>query len=439
VEDDFDTVLAGAAREGSARIIVTLADDSADDLSPDSDLQNANRERISQLQKALLKGVRIRHSRSVKRFENLPLLAMSVDANELRLLRASPQVGEIFEDKLYTLTRHEFSIAQIGADTGWLLGHLGAGQTVVIVDNGVDKNHPLLVNKVVKEACFSTRDPQRRISPRCGGRATKRIGLNTAAVTCGFMDFDCTHGTFNASLAAGNSLTPDFFGSGVAPLANIIAIKVDSLVRNRRVCGGQASCVRASGSDVMRALDWVFRLQASSTIAAVNISLETNASPRQCRRDPIKRAVDLLWLGNIATIAASGNGSSPNRLASPACVARVISVGATTSLFSPTDTEEVLPFSNSASSLSLLAPGGGIGLPMPGVVPDGFEVVGSGTSLAAPFVTGAWAVLKSHKPSAGVDEIRAALVNTGKPILDTKNGVVTSRIQIPQAHAALGP
>ena len=76
---------------------------------------------------------------------------------------------------------------------------------------------------------------------------------------------------------------------------------------------------------------------------------------------------------------------------------------------------------------------------MPGVVPEGFEVVGSGTSFSAPFVAGAWAALKARKPSASVDEILAILANTGKPLMDPRNGVVKPRIQISQAHAALAP
>lgn len=228
--------------------------------------------------------------------------------------------------------RHELAIAQIGADRGWEMGHTGAGQSIVIMDNGVDKNHPLLLNKVVAEACFSTNDPARRIAPLCGKRRTAHIGFNAAAVSCGSGDFDCTHGTFLAGLAAGNSLAPDLAGSGVAPHANIIAIKVTSLMTNRRVCAPAVRCQIALDSDVLRGLDLVFRWRGFFNIASVNLSLGVVVPPRRCNTTPTRRAVAKLRTANIATIAASGNNGFVDRLSSPACVPGVVSVGTSNTL-----------------------------------------------------------------------------------------------------------
>jgi subtilisin family serine protease len=186
-------------------------------------------------------------------------------------------------------------------------------------------------------------------------------------------------------------------------------------------------------SDVLRGLDLVFRWRRFFNIASVNLSVGALVPPRRCDATPIRRAVAKLRTANIATIAASGNNGFADRLTSPACVTGVVSVGATDTL------DEVWPLTNNAPSLSLLAPGVEIGLPMPGVVPEGFEVAGSGTSFSAPFVSGAWAVLKARKPSAGVDEILAILAGTGKPLMDPRNGLLKPRIQIGQAHAALVP
>ena len=57
--------------------------------------------------------------------------------------------------------------------------------------------------------------------------------------------------------------------------------------------------------------------------------------------------------------------------------------------------------------------------------------------MAAPHVTGAWALLKSKKPDASVDEILDALRTTGKPIIDILSGASFPRIDIPAALAAL--
>jgi hypothetical protein len=61
----------------------------------------------------------------------------------------------------------------------------------------------------------------------------------------------------------------------------------------------------------------------------------------------------------------------------------------------------------------------------------------SGTSMAAPHVAGAWAVLKSKKPSASVNEILNALRSTGQPITDSRNGLTLPRIDVAAALDAL--
>jgi subtilisin family serine protease len=91
-------------------------------------------------------------------------------------------------------------------------------------------------------------------------------------------------------------------------------------------------------------------------------------------------------------------------------------------------------FSNSSGLVSLLAPGTAIASSVPGAAYS----TASGTSMATPHVAGAWAVLKSAKPTATVAEILSALQNTGVPITDTRNGVVKSLIQIGNSTTSVG-
>jgi hypothetical protein len=93
----------------------------------------------------------------------------------------------------------------------------------------------------------------------------------------------------------------------------------------------------------------------------------------------------------------------------------------------------VAGYSNSASILNLLAPGSSIYSSVPG----GIYTYLSGTSVAIPHVTGAWAVLKSKKPTATVDEVLAALTNTGVLITDSRNGIAKPRIKVDAALAAI--
>jgi hypothetical protein len=140
-----------------------------------------------------------------------------------------------------------------------------------------------------------------------------------------------------------------------------------------------------------------------------------------------KDAIDLLRSVGIATVVASGNNGFVDALTAPACISSAISVGSTTK------TDEVSGFSNAAPFLSLLAPGGSITSSIPG---GGFATF-SGTSMAAPHVAGAWAVLKSRLPSATVDQILDALRSTGQPIVDSGNGLTFPRIQVDRAVSAL--
>jgi subtilisin family serine protease len=143
-----------------------------------------------------------------------------------------------------------------------------------------------------------------------------------------------------------------------------------------------------------------------------------------------KAAIDNLRSVNIATVISSGNSGYKTAIGAPACISTAISVGSTT------DSDVVSSFSNVASFLSLLAPGSSINSSVPG---GGYDVF-NGTSMAAPHVTGAWAILKSKFPSASVDEILKALQITGVLVNDTRSGgTVTGmrRIQVDYALNAM--
>ena len=103
-----------------------------------------------------------------------------------------------------------------------------------------------------------------------------------------------------------------------------------------------------------------------------------------------------------------------------ACVSTAVSVGNTGK------DDVVWPSSNVASFLSLFAPGGGIVSSYPG----GLWATASGTSMATPHVTGAFAVLKQAAPSASVSAILTALQQTGIPIVDTRPGGNATRPRI---------
>ncbi len=360
---------------------------------------------------------------NVKRFSTIPAMALHVDASGLEALLAHPDVVEIVEDIPLEPALHD-SVELIGGELdGSFETYTGQGQTIAIIDTGVDKHHPFLSGKVVSEACYSTNKEDRGVSSLCPGGAESSTAVNSG-LNCDPDISLCGHGTYVAGVAAGSS---NKF-SGVAKDASIIAIQVYSRFSD---CGDYSSpCLKAYSSDVISGLERVYSLRNTYAIASVNMSLGSGRYESVCDNSLYKPVIDTLRAVGIATVVASGNGSSTTSISSPACVASSVSVGSTTKA------DAVSSFSNSADFLSLLAPGSSITTCAPGAK-YGATI---GTSIAAPHVAGAWAVLKQAKPDAGVAEVLDALQSTGEQVADRRSGAgnrVTPRIDVQHALSAL--
>jgi subtilisin family serine protease len=308
-------------------------------------------------------------------------------------------------------------------------GATGKGQVVAILDSGVASNHPFLKGKVVGEACFGTKQSGPvEIVPFCPGGKTEAFGPGSGE-PCRVEG--CGHGTHVAGIVAGK----DASFSGVASDAKLLAVQVFSKANNDPACDGP--CLSSSLSDVIRGIEWVFEQRKFFKIAAVNMSLGMGTFSETCgaASPPVASAINLLRKANIAPVIASGNNSYATGISLPACLEGAISVGASTY------NDTVAAFSNSANFLSLLAPGMSISAAQNGgiysSIPGAQFINMSGTSMAAPHVSGAFAVLRSVKSNATIDQILLALQSTGKQIIDPRNGVAVSRIQTDRAVAAI--
>jgi len=216
--------------------------------------------------------------------------------------------------------------------------------------------------------------------------------------------------------------------------AQIMAVQVFSQFNRSSDCGGSPPCTRAWTSDIIAGLERVYALRGARNIAAANLSLGGGTYATACDTDPTKAIIDNLRAAGIATIVAAGNGSSVTSMSAPACISTAVSVGATTKA------DVVASFSNMSGLTSLLAPGESI---QSSVTGGGFGVA-SGTSMATPHVTGAWAILKEAAPNATVSEILSTLQTTGLAITDSRSGnpatyVTKPRIRVDQAVAAFVP
>jgi subtilisin len=373
---------------------------------------------IAQAQTAVLARIVRVNPASVRRFQYIPFLALEVDEGDLQTLAMSPEVTAIEIDAVAGPTLAE-STPLVGATRAWASGFTGAGWTVAVLDSGIDKTHPFLSGKVISEACYSTFSAQSTSVCPDGTSASTAVG---SAVPCSMAD--CVHGTHVAGIAAGKGVS----FSGVAKDASLISVQVFSSFFNSADCGGRsAPCALSFFSDEILGLERVYALRSTYNIAAVNISIGGDAytSPCDATFASMKSIIDQLRAANIATVIASGNGGRVDALAAPACISTAISVASTTD-GSSAPADLVSDFSNTNQYLSLFAPGQTILSSVPG---GGFSNF-NGTSMAAPHVAGAWAVIKSKKASATVAEILNALSTTGTPILDPGNGITKPRINV---------
>jgi subtilisin family serine protease len=349
-----------------------------------------------------------------RRYQTAPLIAIGAGPGALRELEASgAMVRRVIEDRIHRPVLMD-SVPLIGADQAWAQGYDGTGIVVAVIDSGVDAAHPFLAGKVVDEACYSTTSGSQSTT-LCPNGAQEQIGPGAAA-PCPLEAQGCWHGTHVAGIVAGNGTPADLPIWGVGKGANLIAIQVFSQINRFLDCGGQPPCLGAFTSDILAALERVYTLRTTYSIAAVNMSLGGGLFDATCDDQEYKPFIDNLRSVGIATVVASGNDGSTNEISAPACVSTAVSVGATTK------EDQVADYSNVAPFMSLFAPGDEIISSYPG----GQFAVASGTSMASPHVAGAWAILKQAKPGATVDEVLQALTDTGVMITDTRAGGVTT-------------
>jgi len=191
---------------------------------------------------------------------------------------------------------------------------------------------------------------------------------------------------------------------------------------------------RADQVDVLSGMDWLIGLKASGVnLRAVNLSLGRGHVPPGICTDRYHFAE--ARLAGIIPVVAAGNSAFEDNdfklvttyqsgINASACNPATLSVGSVSNgscLDKAVDI--VADYSQSSPELDIVAPGECI-------VAAGGEL--SGTSMAAPHVAGAVAVLASAK-NVGPDAIWAALTNTGPVIVDPHSQIARHRLDIPAA------
>lgn len=317
-------------------------------------------------------GGKIRH-----RFTVIRATAASVPEEVIGRIKANPKVAYVEEDATITLVEtlsgdieqdNSWGVVRVGAPALHAEGNFGQGVKIAVIDTGIDATHPELA-------------------------ASYRGGINLLDPAMPPLDDSWNgHGTHVAGVLAAAA---DGDGVvGVAPAAELYAVKVSD-------GSGYGSI-----STLIAGLEWAIANQ----IDVANISLGTSASSLA-----LEQACQAAYDTGMLLVAAAGNTkNSGGSVLYPAAYAQVIAVSAA----APDDSAVYI--SAVGPEIELAAPGGNIY----STVPGGSYAALTGTSQAAPHVSGVAALLLA----AGLQDL------DGNGIADTRD----LRLQLQQTVLDLG-
>src|SRR3989344_441152 len=281
----------------------------------------------------------------------------------------------------------------------------GKGVSACVIDTGIS-HHEAFENRIIQEVCFCSL-PEGVNSSCCPN------GLNEQYSSIGDLH---GHGTHVAGIIAANGVV-----KGVAPEANIVAVKILNST------GGGVS------SDLVKALQYCINNSERFNISVISMSLgcglySSNCDGMMsCDLSLLEREIDAGESKGIIFVASSGNSGSKTSLAAPSCLSNVISVGATTK------SDDLSSFTNRNDFLSLLAPGSSIN----SLSKDGGLQSYSGTSQAAPHVSGSVLLLKQKEKNLDYNQIKTLLFNNGIVINDSSTGKYYVRINVYNSLVAM--
>jgi serine protease AprX len=323
-------------------------------------------------------------AKDLEKLERIKGLTVTLDAPVLKSGLTSP--GATYSsNQLWT---HETGINKL-----W-----GGPQApaIAIVDSGIDKSHPSFGNgsRIVARQVFGSSS---------GGSLDGR-----------------GHGTFVASIAAGEAAGY----AGGAPNAKLVDLDVmdDNGVGRT--------------SDVIAAAEWIYQNRQAYNIRVANFSLHS-AAINHFWLDPLNLAVEKLWFNGVVVVAAAGNygvaGAPSGVKHAPGSDPFVITVGAIdiggTARIGDDDRPAFSAYGRTPDGFwkpEICAPG----RYMVGAIPMGSTLAAqkaanikssgwielSGTSFAAPVITGLAAQILARQPGFTPDQVKGNVMRRSRAV-----------------------
>ena len=335
----------------------------------------------------------------------------ALKGSDIIALAADPRVDRVIADRKFKISWEEETAAAaattagilaVNAPAAWVKADAsGQGIGVAILDSGV-ADHPDLGTRVVARVDF-TGDG---LSGDPGG-----------------------HGTHVAGLVAGDGTASHGAFTGVAPRANIVSVRVID------------STGTTTLSRIFAGMQWIAQNRRTYNIRVVNLSLGAVALSSYTQ-DLLASASELLNFAGIVVVVSAGNsGPGQSTITTPATDPFVITVGA--------DDDSATPslLDDSIASWSSQGPTAFDGLAKPDVVAPGRKLVSlrsagsaidsayperrvtapgaltpqyftmSGTSMAAPVVSGIVALMLQRNPGLTPRQVKRQLAASAHPLV----------------------
>ena len=317
----------------------------------------------------------LRNSSFIKEQKIAPLVNRCLDSKKLIQVK-TPEQGE---DKV---AFENAFIKSFGIDKLHAQGLTGKGIGVCVIDSGAS-NHEDFGDRITAWKDFTTAQSNVPTDP---------IG----------------HGTMVTGLLAGDGTLSDGKIMGVAPEVDIISARATSM------------------SESILALQWAIENKDEYNIKVVNISMGSVAL-LPAKDDPWAQAVTKAVEAGIAVVVASGNDEPGGAVTTPGISPDAITVGAMNDRATIRRDDDRVAYTKSAQGYTkegilkpdILAPGMNL---FSACSPDsmissgGKYNIASGSSLAAPIVSGLCALLLQANPNLTPKDLKTLLQRTSEPV-----------------------
>ncbi|MDP3919206.1 MAG: S8 family serine peptidase [Candidatus Omnitrophota bacterium] len=303
--------------------------------------------------------------------------------------------GQSYEDMWW--------FGRVRAEEAWAYTR-GEGVTIAVIDSGLDTSHPDIADNVFQN--LVELNGTAGFDDDGNGFIDDITGWDFVVNDNDPNDFN-GHGTHVAGILG--AVADNALGiAGIAPKAKVLPVRV----------------LNSSGSGYLSNLNKAIRYAADLGAQVINMSLgllrsSATAAEIQLMADAVQYASDR---GTIV-VAAAGNSAVPVSNYLPSGLANVIAVGATNPV-----TDTLASFSNYGADLDLVAPGVDI-LSLksgettctlcsqyPSLIVQNNYMRLTGTSMAAPIVSGAVALMMAADPLLTLDDIRRRLLYSSEDL-----------------------